>query len=88
METTNADPSSSSSAPGAKRKRTPGPGDEGRLSAPPMVQHAGGGSNVTQINYLMRAKAERLKLIEGDSETFGDVLGMIDDYEGTFVRLL
>jgi hypothetical protein len=40
--------------------------------------------NVTQINYLVRAKAERLGLIEGDGETFGDVLGMIDDYEGMF----
>ena len=73
-----------------KRKRTPG-AEEGRLSAPPpTMMHAGVGSSgpsggVTQINYLMRAKSERLRLIEGDSETFGDVLGMIDDYEGGFV---
>jgi len=68
--------------PGLKRKRSPVPGavaEEGRpLGAAPK-----GVGNVTQINYLVRAKAERLRLIEGDGETFGDVLGMIDDYEGT-----
>lgn len=66
---------------GLKRKRSPVPGalEDGR--AAPTI-HPG---NVTQINYLMRAKAERLRLIEGDSETFGDVLGMIDDYEGMFM---
>jgi hypothetical protein len=41
-----------------------------------------GPASVTQINYLMKAKSERLRLIEGDSDTFADVLGMIDDYEG------
>jgi hypothetical protein len=30
----------------------------------------------------VRAKPGRLRLIEGDSEVFGDILGMIDDYEG------
>ena len=40
-----------------------------------------GPANVTHINYLMKARGERLRLIEGDSETFADVLGMIDDYE-------
>ncbi|KAJ5054801.1 uncharacterized protein L3040_001065 [Drepanopeziza brunnea f. sp. 'multigermtubi'] len=69
------------SAAGAKRKRTPAP-DEGRQSVPPM-QHAGVGP---PINYLSKAKPERLRLIEGDSETFGDVLGMIDDYEGVLQR--
>ncbi|KAK0118476.1 hypothetical protein ONS95_012761 [Cadophora gregata] len=69
------------SGSGHKRKRTPI--DEGRQSAPPPAPHSGG---VTQINYLMRAKAERLKLIEGDSETFSDILGMIDDYEGVLQR--
>jgi hypothetical protein len=39
-------------------------------------------ATVTQINYLVKARSERLRLIEGDAETFGDVLGMIDDYEG------
>lgn len=79
MENSNAELSAS----GQKRKRTPI--DEGRQSAPPPAPHSGGGG-VTQISYLMRAKAERLKLIEGDSETFSDVLGMIDDYEGVLQR--
>jgi hypothetical protein len=67
---------------GLKRKRTPVPGalEEGTSRAAPTI-HPG---NVTQINYLMRAKAEKLRLIEGDNETFGIVLGMIDDYEGMF----
>lgn len=47
---------------------------------PPRV--GGGGHPVTQINYLVRARGERLRLIEGDAESFGEVLGMIDDYEG------
>jgi len=79
MEISNSNSNAEFSASGQKRKRTPI--DEGRQSAPPPAPHSGG---VTQINYLMRAKAERLKLIEGDSETFSDVLGMIDDYEGQF----
>ncbi len=64
---------------GLKRKRSPIPGalDDGRVAAT-------NPGNVTQINYLVRARNERLRLIEGDGETFGDVLGMIDDYEGTF----
>jgi len=61
-----------------KRKRSPNPVDEGR----DRVIHAG---NVTQINYVMKAKSEKLRFIEGDSESFGDVLGMIDDYEGEWM---
>jgi len=38
--------------------------------------------NVTQINYLVKARNDKMKLIEGDSETFSDVLNLIDDYEG------
>ena len=63
----------------AKRKRTP-IDEAARIPHPPMP------ANVTQINYLMKSRGERLRLIEGDSETFADVLGMIDDYEGA--RLL
>ncbi|KAH7360228.1 hypothetical protein BKA65DRAFT_492649 [Rhexocercosporidium sp. MPI-PUGE-AT-0058] len=77
MENSHAE--SSANLSGQKRKRTP-IDDGGRKSAPPSA------GNVTQINYLMRAKADRLKLIEGDSETFSDVLGMIDDYEGVLQR--
>ena len=74
---------------GLKRKRSPAAGgaEEGRPVASAGVSAGGaakGTGNVTQINYLVRAKGERLRLIEGDGEAFGDVLGMIDDYEGMF----
>jgi hypothetical protein len=71
---------------GLKRKRSPVPGACGEEGRPAAASAAGvpkiGIGNVTQINYLVRAKAERLRLIEGDGETFANVLGMIDDYEG------
>ncbi|KAK2629065.1 hypothetical protein QTJ16_002168 [Diplocarpon rosae] len=81
------EPSNQEVSTGSKRKRTPGP-DDGRQSVPPLAQHSAGGVNVTQtqVSYLMRAKAERLRLIEGDSDTFADILGMIDDYEGVLQR--
>lgn len=60
---------------GAKRKRTPM-----AESGPNPSMHSL--NTVTQINYLARAKSEKLKLIEGDSDTFSDVLALIDDYEG------
>lgn len=40
------------------------------------------GNGSVNINYLSKARAEKLRLIDGDSETFGDVLSLIDDYEG------
>jgi hypothetical protein len=67
-------------APGLKRKRTPNPAEESRKPTAGMGQ-----ANLTQISYLMRAKSERLRLIEGDNETFSEVLGMLDDYEGVFL---
>lgn len=71
---------------GAKRKRSP---VDDAVTRPPPNVHAGiSPTPVTQINYLMKAKNERLRLIEGDMDTFGDVLGMIDDYEGEFLGLL
>jgi len=73
-----------------KRKRSPVPApggvEEGRPAPTLHPGSASGSGSVTQINYLMRAKAGRLRLIEGDSETFADVLGMIDDYEGVLQR--
>lgn len=56
---------------GIKRKHSPNV-EEPRPSAPA----------ITPINYLAAPKMERLRLIEGDSETFSDVLDMIDVYEG------
>jgi hypothetical protein len=38
--------------------------------------------NVTQINYLLKARNDKLKLIDGGSETLSDALGLIDEYEG------
>lgn len=64
---------------GFKRKRSPI--EEAATRPPPPAVHMGG---VTQINYMMQARNEKLRLIEGDIETFSDVLGMIDDYEGQF----
>jgi hypothetical protein len=87
----NMDSPNLESAGGAKRKRSPV--EEGVTRPPPLHPgNAGNSGNVTQINYLMKAKSEKLRLIEGDKETFGDVLGMIDDYEGMYlfyiIRLL
>ncbi|KAI1005234.1 hypothetical protein K3495_g2984 [Podosphaera aphanis] len=45
-----------------------------------------GAGNVTLINYMMKARSEKLRLIEGDNETFMDILGLIDDYEGVLQR--
>jgi hypothetical protein len=44
----------------------------------------GNGVGLSGINYLTRARTENLLLVEGDSETFGDVLEMLDSYEGQF----
>lgn len=35
------------------------------------------------INYVPRANAERLNLIQGDTDTFADIIGLIGEYEGT-----
>ncbi|KUJ23632.1 uncharacterized protein LY89DRAFT_680350 [Mollisia scopiformis] len=78
----------SESAAGTKRKRSPGV-EEGRQSAPPPPASHGvapAAPAPTPINYLVKAKSERLRLIEGDSETFSEVLSMIDDYEGVLNR--
>ena len=74
-----------------KRKRSPiaDAGAPRQIPHPPMGHGMGvggavaaGSAAVTQINYLMKARSDRLRLIEGDSETFSDMLGMIDEYEG------
>jgi hypothetical protein len=38
----------------------------------------------TQINYSVPARREKLKLMEGDSETFVDVINLLGDYDGRF----
>ncbi|CAG8954279.1 hypothetical protein HYFRA_00005900 [Hymenoscyphus fraxineus] len=70
---------------GLKRKRSPLSNDENSASGRPVPPGMSTG-NVTQINYLVKARAEKLGLIEGDAETFRDVLGMIDEYEGVLQR--
>jgi hypothetical protein len=80
MESPNPDP-------GLKRKRSPV--DE----VPARHGHGPASSatpSVTAINYLVKARGdqERLRLIEGDAETFKDVLSAIDDYEGTHFDFL
>ena len=66
---------------GAKRKRSPMGGDD-PVTRPAPIAHS---RDVTKINYLVKMKSAPFRLIEGDSETFGDVLGMIDDYEGVYL---
>jgi len=68
---------------GAKRKRSPMVDDAVTRSAP--ITHT---RDVTKINYLMKMRTAPFRLIEGDSETFADVLGMLDDYEGVFLLVL
>jgi hypothetical protein len=65
--------------PGLKRKRSPINDESSAVRQGPPPPHGG---MVTQINYLVKARPEKLKLIEGDAETFGDILEMIDSYEG------
>jgi hypothetical protein len=70
---------------GEKRKRSPesvGSQGPGRIPQAPRLTENVASAGVTQINYLVKARHDRLKLVEGDSETFGDVLTMLDDYEG------
>lgn len=65
------------SSAGAKRKRTPIP----EAAAGPPTIHGSG--NIPQINYLGKAKSEKLRLIEGDTETIAEILAQLDEYEGT-----
>lgn len=53
-----------------------------RIPQPPPPQSG----NSVPINYLARANAGKLKLIHGDTETFTDVLTLINEYEGVLSR--
>ncbi|EHL01045.1 hypothetical protein M7I_3007 [Glarea lozoyensis 74030] len=64
--------------PGLKRKRSPINDEPSAVRQGHPPPPAG---MVTPINYLVRARPQKLGLIEGDAETFGDVLEMIDSYE-------
>lgn len=47
-----------------------------------MRELTNGLDNSPQTNYLSKARVGKMPLIEGDYEAFGNVLSLIDDYEG------
>ncbi|KAI3327167.1 hypothetical protein HD806DRAFT_520114 [Xylariaceae sp. AK1471] len=53
-----------------------------RIPQPPPPQSG----NSVPINYLSKSLALKLKLIQGDGDTFSDVLGLINEYEGVLSR--
>ncbi|KAK9777276.1 hypothetical protein AB5N19_02310 [Seiridium cardinale] len=53
-----------------------------RIPQPPPPQSG----NQAPINYLARNNVGKLKLIHGDTETFSDVLTLINEYEGVLSR--
>ncbi|KAK6607408.1 C6 finger domain-containing protein [Botrytis cinerea] len=74
---------------GEKRKRSPessGSQGHGRITQVPRLAESATPTAAAQINYLVKARSDKLKLVEGDSETFGDVLSMLDEYEGVLQR--
>ena len=74
---------------GEKRKRSPessGSQGHGRITQVPRLAESATPTAAAQINYLVKARSDKLKLVEGDSETFGDVLSMLDEYEGVYMN--
>ncbi|GAW15419.1 hypothetical protein ANO14919_048280 [Xylariales sp. No.14919] len=53
-----------------------------RIPQPPPPQSG----NTVPINYLSKSLVVKLKLIQGDSDAFSDVLGLINEYEGVLNR--
>ncbi|KAI1349678.1 hypothetical protein F5Y01DRAFT_305843 [Xylaria sp. FL0043] len=53
-----------------------------RIPQPPPPQSG----NTVPINYHSRSLGVKLKLIQGDSDAFSDVLGLINEYEGVLNR--
>ncbi|OBT90177.1 hypothetical protein VE02_00917 [Pseudogymnoascus sp. 03VT05] len=70
-------------APGGKRKRSISTAMPQQTRQPVQLQTPG---NVPQINYLAKARSGKMRLIEGDADDFGNILGLIDDYEGVLQR--
>ncbi|OBT42354.1 hypothetical protein VE00_06475 [Pseudogymnoascus sp. WSF 3629] len=70
-------------APGGKRKRSISTAMPQQTRQPVQPQTPG---NVPQINYLAKARSGKMRLIEGDADDFGNILGLIDDYEGVLQR--
>ncbi|KAL2888115.1 C6 finger domain-containing protein [Ceratocystis lukuohia] len=48
----------------------------------PMPSHI----DTAPINYLAQNSMEKLRLIQGDRDTFTDILGLIEDYEGVLSK--
>jgi hypothetical protein len=44
--------------------------------------------NTVPVNYLSKSLPVKLKLIHGDGDTFSDVLGLINEYEGKSAHLV
>ncbi|KAI0201855.1 hypothetical protein F4808DRAFT_100978 [Astrocystis sublimbata] len=53
-----------------------------RIPQPPPPQSG----NTAPINYLSKSLGVKLKLIQGDTDTFSDVLSLINEYEGVLNR--
>ncbi|KAI2619682.1 hypothetical protein GGR54DRAFT_603176 [Hypoxylon sp. NC1633] len=53
-----------------------------RIPQPPPPQPG----NIVPINYLSKARLVKLKLIQGDSDIFSDVLALVNEYEGVLNR--
>ncbi|CAJ2503582.1 Uu.00g109760.m01.CDS01 [Anthostomella pinea] len=53
-----------------------------RIPQPPPPQSG----NTIPINYLSKSHAAKLKLLQGDGDTFSDVLTLVSDYEGVLNR--
>ncbi|KAF4969755.1 hypothetical protein FSARC_3098 [Fusarium sarcochroum] len=68
----------------AKRKRdVDDAGGQGRAQhAPSSLQQGAPG----YIHYLSRSNASHLSLVQGDADTFGDIVGLISDYESVLDR--
>ncbi|KAK1830269.1 hypothetical protein QBC39DRAFT_116387 [Podospora conica] len=65
-----------------KRKRDGDDGRSDRIPQPPPPQSGNGGP----INYLARSSHAKLPLIQGDSDSFSEVLSLLKEYEGILNR--
>ncbi|OAA35782.1 hypothetical protein NOR_07799 [Metarhizium rileyi] len=56
------------------------------VQTPLVRQGASNPSGRPYINYVPQANSERLTLIQGDPDTFADIIGLIGEYEGVLDR--
>ncbi|KAG9234506.1 hypothetical protein BJ875DRAFT_376302 [Amylocarpus encephaloides] len=72
----------------SKRKRIP-INDESssrRPMARPTLPPAAVSTSVPPINFCVKARTDKLDLVDADAETFSTVLGIIDEYDGVLQR--